>query len=77
MWRRPACQTLLNALDIPSAKASEAPGLLKSLAILSNASVRRSAVHREDQSNNGNQKKGHNSLGDQQSYYLQVFQGLY
>ena len=25
----------------------------------------------------GNQKKGHISLGDQQSYYLQVFQRLW
>ena len=33
------------------------------------------AVDREDISEN--QKKGHISLGDQQSYYLQVFQRLY
>ena len=36
------------ALDISSATAGVAPGLLKPLAILSDTTVRRSAVDRED-----------------------------
>ena len=42
--RRPACQTLSKALDISSVTAWVAPDLLKALAILSDATVRRSAV---------------------------------
>ena len=49
----------------------EQPDLLKALAVLSGTTVRRSTVDREHA---GNQKKGHISLSDQQSYYLQVFQ---
>ena len=45
--------------------------MLKAPAILSDTTVRRSAVDQIDQI--GNQKKAH-SLGDQQFYYLQVFQ---
>ena len=52
-----------------------APGLLEALAILLDTTVRRSAADPEDLKS-GNQKKGHISLGDQQSYYLQVFQRL-
>ena len=52
-----------------------APVLLKVQTILSDTTVRRSAVDREDHT--GNQKKGHISLGGQQCYYLKVFQGLY
>ena len=48
MWRRPACQTLSKALDISSATARVAPDLLKALAILSDTTVRRSAVDQED-----------------------------
>ena len=48
LWRRPACQTLSKSLDISSAKARVAPGLLKALAILPDATVRRSAVDGED-----------------------------
>ena len=48
LWRRPACQTLSKALDISSATARIAPDLLKALAILSDMTVRRSAVDRED-----------------------------
>ena len=48
MWRRPACQTLSKALDISSATARVAPDLLKALAILSDTTVKRSAVDRED-----------------------------
>ena len=48
MLRRSACQTLSKALDISSATAPVAPDLLKALAILSDTTVRRSAVDRED-----------------------------
>ena len=48
MWRRPACQTLLKALDISSTTAWVAPDLLKALAILSDTTVRRSVVDWED-----------------------------
>ena len=62
-------------MDISSATVRVALDLLKVLAILSNIAVRRSAVDREDHT--GNQKKDHITLGDEQSYYLQVFQGLH
>ena len=42
------CQTLSKALDISSAIAQSAPDLLKVVAILSDTTVRRSAVDRED-----------------------------
>ena len=48
MWIRPACQTLSKALDISSATARVAPELLKAQAILSDTTVTRSAVDRED-----------------------------
>ena len=66
LW--PAHQTLSKALDIGSATAWVVPDLLKALAILSDITVRRSAV---------DQEKSHIYLGDEQSYYLQVFQRLY
>ena len=49
MWRRPACQSLLEALDISSASATArvAPDLLKTLVILSDTTVRSSAVDRD------------------------------
>ena len=77
MWRKPACQTLSKALDISSATARVAPGLLKALVILTDTTVRRSAVDREDLKPYWKSEKGHNSLGDKKSYYLQVFQRLY
>ena len=77
MWSRSACETLPKALDVSSTTAWVAPDLLKALANLSDATVRRSAVDREDQNHTGNQEKDQISLGDQQSYYLQVFQWLY
>ena len=77
LWKRPAGQTLSKALDISSATAQVAPNLLKALAILSDTTVRRSAVDREDLNPYWKSEKGHISLGDQKSYYLQVFQGLY
>ena len=76
MWRRQACQTLSKALDISSATAQVAPNLLKALAILSDTTVRRSAVDREDLKPYWKSEKVHISVGDQQSYYLQVFQRL-
>ena len=76
MWRRSTCQTLSKALDVPSAAARVAPYFLKDLAILSGATVRRSAVDREDLKLYWKSEKSHISLGDQESY-LQVFQRLY
>ena len=48
LWSRPACQTLSKALYMSSATARVAPDLLKALAILSDTTVRRFAVDRED-----------------------------
>ena len=73
LWRRPACQTLSKALDISSATARVVSDLWKALAILSETCARRSAVDQEDLKPYWNQKKGHISLGDQQSYYLKFF----
>ena len=64
---------LSKALDISRATAQVAPDLLKALAILSDTTVRRSAVDQEDLQIR-NQKNNHISLGEQQSFYLQVFQ---
>ena len=47
--------------------------MLKALAILSDTTVRRSAVDREDLNHTGNQKKDYFSLSGQQSYKLKVF----
>ena len=56
--RRTACQTLSKALDILSVIGHVAPDLLKALAILSDTSVRRSTVDREDHKTiTRNQKK--------------------
>ena len=62
---------------ISSATAWVAPDLLKAPAILSDTTVRRSAVDQEDLKPYWKSEKGHISLGDQQFYYLQVFQRLY
>ena len=72
MWRRPACQTLSKALGISSATARVAQDLLKALAILSDTTGRRSAVDWEELKPYWKSEKGYISLGDQQSYYLQV-----
>ena len=48
LWRRPECQSLSKVLDISSATAQVAPDLLKTIAVLSDTTVRRSAVNRED-----------------------------
>ena len=60
-----------------SATARVVPDLLKALVILSDTAVRRSGVDREDLKPPWKSEKGQISLGDQQSYYLQVFQRLY
>ena len=60
MWRRPACQSLSKGLDISSATARVAPDLLKDLAILSDRTIRRSGVDREDLKPYW--KSGHNLL---------------
>ena len=59
MWKRPACQTLLKTLDISSATAQVAPDLLKALANLSDATVRKSAVDQEDLKPHWKSEKGH------------------
>ena len=48
MWRKPALKTLSKALDISSATNQVALDMLKALAILIDAIVRRSAVDQED-----------------------------
>ena len=65
LWRRPACQTLSKALDIPCVTARVSPDLLEALAVLSDKTVRRSAVDREDPKPYWKFKKGQISLGDQ------------
>ena len=65
------------ALDISTATAWVAPDLLKALAILSDTTVRRSAVDQEDLKLYWKSEKSLISLGDQQPYYLQVYQKLY
>ena len=57
LWRRPACQTLSKALGISHAIVWVASDLLKVLAILSDATFRRSAVDLEDLNHTENQKK--------------------
>ena len=55
-------------MDISSATAGVAQDLLKGLAILSETTIRRHLQLIEKTENYiGNQQKGHNSLGDQQS----------
>ena len=48
LWRRPPCQSLSKAFNISTTTAQLAPDLLKALAILSDTTVRRSAVDWED-----------------------------
>ena len=69
------CQTLSKALDISSATARVAPDLLKALAILSDATVRRSAVDWEDLKPYWKWEKRPHFI--RWSYYLQVFQRLH
>ena len=65
------------ALDLSGVTSHVAPDLLKAQAILSDTTVSRSAVDREDLKRYSKSEKGHIFQGDQQSYYLQVFQSLY
>ena len=58
------------ALDISNAKARD---LLKALVILSDTTIRRSAVDQEDLNHTENQKKGYFSLGDQQVVIYRFF----
>ena len=67
MWRRPVCQTLSKALDISSAAARVALDMLKTLVILSETTVRRPTVGREDLKPYWKSEKGHISQGEQQS----------
>ena len=77
LWRKPAFQTLSKASDISSATAQVAPDLLKALAILSDTTVKRSAIDQKDLKPYWKLwKKNHISLDDQQYIYLQVFQRL-
>ena len=69
--------SLSKALDISSAAAHVTADLLKDLGTLSDTGVRRSAVDPEELKPYWKSEKGHTSLCDQQSYYLQVFQRLY
>ena len=68
---------MLKALNISNATAWVAPDLLKALAVLSDTTVRRSAVDWEEQKPYWKSEKDHVALGDQHAYYLKVFQELY
>ena len=60
-----------------SATARVAPDLLKALAILSDTTVRISAVDRQDQKPHWKSEKRPHFSRYQQSYHLQAFQRLY
>ena len=64
-------------MDISIATARVVPELLKALAFLSDAAVRRAAVDREELKPFLKSEKGHISLGGQQPYYLLAFQRLH
>ena len=57
--------------------SSSIPRPVKSLVIRSDTTVRRFAVGWEDPKPYWKSEKGHTSLGDQKSYYLQVCQRPY
>ena len=59
---------MLKAFDISSATALVTPDLLKTLAILSNTTVTRSALDWEELKLYRKSEKNHLSLGHQQSY---------
>ena len=59
----------VKALDISSTTAQVAPDLLKSVAILSDTTVRKYVVDWEDLKPHWKIEKGHISLDDQQSFY--------
>ena len=68
---------LLESLGYTSTTAWVASDLLKAIGILSYTTVRRSVVDREDLKPYWKSEKGPISRGDQQDYYLKVFQRLY
>ena len=70
LWRKLACQTLSEAVDIWSITARVAP------VILSNTTARRSKVDQEDLKSYWKSEKGHISLWSKENYYLQVFQRI-
>ena len=74
MWRKPACQTQ-KLWIYHVATAWVAPHLLKALAILSDTTVRRSPVDREDLKPYLISEK--RPYFSKWSYNLQVFQKLY
>ena len=56
-------------MDISTASAGVAPDLLKALVVLSDTTVRRSAIDQEDLKLYWKSQKGHISQGDQQSHH--------
>ena len=76
LWRRSACQNHSKALNISSATVWIASDLLKALAFLSDTTLKRSAVDREDLKPYWKSEKRAHFLDDQQSYYLEVSQRL-
>ena len=76
LWRRPAYQTKFKASDI-NVTAWVASGALKALPVLSDTTVRRSAVEQENlKPYKKSEKRPHISWSEQQPYYLQVFQKI-
>ena len=73
LCERPVCQTL--SKDLIHCDSFSSSRLRKVSVILSDTTVGRPAVDWEDL--NVNQIKDHISGGDQQAYYLQVFQRLF
>ena len=57
----------VKSLNLSNDTARAAPDLLQALAILSDTTVRRSAVDREDLKPQWESEKGHISLGDQKA----------
>ena len=57
----------VKSLNLSNDTARAAPDLLQALAILSDTTVRRSAVDREDLKPQWESEKGHTSLGDQKA----------
>ena len=68
---------LSKALDISGATALAMSDLLKTLVILPDTTVRKSAVDQEDLKPYWKSLKRPYFLDNQQSYYLQIFQRLY
>ena len=91
LWRRPTRQALFKRFGCIIGYSSSSPWLVKSPnnSIWYNCQETALDCRNQkkywktylktywNQNHIGNQKKGHISLGDQQSYYLQVFQRLY